>query len=183
MPMNIESIYSVKLPADSCISTLYKSTHLHDAYMTHLNSDVVAEPEALARFMFSQQAVWVSALMTIREIFVGLFGLETSSRKLLGQTSLNRTGRIHYFNIYSSNELEVILGANDKHLDFRLSLLYRKADEINGNVPQLIISTVVNCHNTLGHIYLFVIAPFHRMVVRSGLRRSHKAGWPHSKTT
>jgi len=183
MLMYIEPIFSVNLPPESCISTLYKSTNLSDAYMIRLDDNVINEPEALARFMFSQQASWVSALMMLREIFVGLFRLKTSYRKLLNQTNLEHSTRIHYFKIYSSNEREVILGENDTHLDFRLSLLYLKANETSDNVPQLVISTVVSCHNILGRIYLFVIAPFHRIVVRSGLRRSHKVGWPRAEVT
>jgi hypothetical protein len=36
----------------------------------------------------------------------------------------------------------------------------------------------VQCHNLLGRVYLLVIAPFHRMVVRSTLHRAARAGWP-----
>ena len=43
---------------------------------------------------------------------------------------------------------------------------------------RLTLSTVVHCHNRLGRVYLFVIAPFHRLIVRSGLRRAARLGWP-----
>jgi len=181
--MHTEPIHIVKLPLDSRILSYYKSVHLSDAFMIRLNNNVITDPEALARFVFSQQASWVSALMFFREIFVGLFKLKTSSSKLLSMTHSESTTRIHYFHIYSSSEREVILGENDKHLDFRLSLLYRKAEETSDNLPQLIFSTVVHCHNKLGRVYLFLIAPFHRIVVRSGLRRSSIAGWPRSVGT
>jgi hypothetical protein len=36
----------------------------------------------------------------------------------------------------------------------------------------------VHCHNLLGRAYLFVIAPFHRLVVKASLRRAAHIGWP-----
>jgi hypothetical protein len=41
-----------------------------------------------------------------------------------------------------------------------------------------VATTVVHCHNTLGRVYLAVIAPFHRRIVRSALQRAARRGWP-----
>jgi hypothetical protein len=69
------------------------------------------------------------------------------------------------------------LGENDKHLDFRVSILCTP-----GSPPttgsRLTLSTVVYCHNRLGRAYLSVIAPFHRQVVKASLRRAANVGWP-----
>lgn len=146
--------------------------------MIRLPKNAVASPEALARFMFSQQAAWVTGLMRVREVFARVFRLNTTLHRLLDLSKSEGSERIHYFKIYSSNDREVILGEDDHHLDFRLSILYRKPDESQDKRPHLIVSTVVNCHNRLGRAYLFIITPFHRLVVRSGLRRAFKAGWP-----
>ena len=40
------------------------------------------------------------------------------------------------------------------------------------SLPPLVATTVVHCHNRLGHAYLTAIRPFHRLVVRSNLRRA-----------
>ena len=42
----------------------------------------------------------------------------------------------------------------------------------------LTLSTVVHCNNFLGRLYIFFIAPFHRLVVKSSLRSAARAGWP-----
>jgi hypothetical protein len=42
----------------------------------------------------------------------------------------------------------------------------------------LTLSTVVHCHNALGRTYIRVIAPFHRLIVKSCLRRAARTGWP-----
>jgi hypothetical protein len=36
----------------------------------------------------------------------------------------------------------------------------------------------VHCHNRLGRIYIFLIAPFHRWLVQAILRRAAHIGWP-----
>ena len=72
---------------------------------------------------------------------------------------------------------EIVLGEDDKHLDFRLSLLCSPA---SAQSPQrrLILSTAVHCHNRLGRFYITLIAPFHRRIVRACLRQAARAGWP-----
>jgi len=34
-----------------------------------------------------------------------------------------------------------------------------------------VLSTVVHIHNTLGHVYMAVITPFHRRIVRAMMQR------------
>lgn len=36
----------------------------------------------------------------------------------------------------------------------------------------------MQCHNLLGRSYLLLIAPFHRAVVKTALRRAARIGWP-----
>ena len=83
--------------------------------------------------------------------------------------------RIDFFPVLACSANEIILGADDRHLDFRLSLLRRPAAQ---GMPVLIATTVVHCHNRLGRWYLAAIMPFHRLIVRSSLRRieGHRQG-------
>ncbi|MDH5445533.1 MAG: DUF2867 domain-containing protein [Gammaproteobacteria bacterium] len=171
-------VSQVIFPSDSLITSIYPTTNLADAFMVRLPENTTTNPELLARHMFSHQAPWVSGLMWVREIFVRFFGLQTSVSKLLKMYEEDNVRRIHYFTLHSSNDREVILGEDDKHLDFRLSILYRTPAEVEDRQPGLVVSSVVTCHNMIGRIYLFFISPFHRLVVRSGLKRAAKAGWP-----
>jgi hypothetical protein len=86
--------------------------------------------------------------------------------------------RVGIFKIYERGRNEVILGEDDKHLDFRLSVLYVPKTAAAGSTPQLILSTVVHCHNLLGRTYIALIAPFHRLVAQSALRGAARVGWP-----
>lgn len=152
---------------------------LADAYSVPLPHGTAANPELLARFIFAQQAPWVTGLMKVRDTFVAGFGLKTSGQL----TQLGVDGgakRIGIFKIYSTTEHEIVLGEDDKHLDFRLSVLCSTPPAPAGE-RRLVLSTVVHCHNRLGRIYIFLIAPFHRRVVQSSLRRAARMGWPQAK--
>ena len=113
--------------------------------------------------------------MGLRDTLVAGFGLKTA-KQLAAPSADASDKRVGIFKIYAATAQEVFLGENDKHLDFRISVQLRPATA--GSTPQLIVSTVVHCHNLLGRSYITLIAPFHRQVVQSGLRRAAKLGWP-----
>lgn len=164
----------VALPVESCIGTLYGRPSLADAYAIDLPPGTTQDSESLARFIFSHQPRWVAALMNVRDAGVSAFGLKTGR-------SLRRSGaqrhRIGMFKLYDVRPLEVLVGEDDRHLDFRTSVLYR-APQGPGSSATVVLSTVVHCHNLLGRTYLRLIAPFHRRVVQSLLRQAAAMGWP-----
>ncbi len=176
MPTTYLSVTPVEIPAESAIARFYELTNLADAYSVNLPAGSITNPELLARFVFSQQASWIKGLMKIRDVLVAGFGLKTSAQ--LTEHSVDRQAeRVGIFKIYNTTEHEIILGEDDKHLDFRLSVLCPAPIGHTGE-RHLVLSTVVHCHNRLGRAYIFVIAPFHRMIVQSCLRRAARAGWP-----
>ncbi len=166
----------VLLPADSGVVSAYASTNLADAYAIELPSGASTDPELLAQFIFSQQAPWINKLMAVRDAVVGRFGLKTA-KQLTSLGAQSKTGRIGIFKVYSTSPTEVVLGEDDKHLDFRLSVLCSHQTS-TGATCRLTLSTVVHCHNRLGRLYILVIAPFHRLVVQSSLNRAARIGWP-----
>ena len=176
MQIDNYAVTPVALPVESGVSQLYKVMSLADAYAIQLPKGTTTNPELLARFIFSQQSPWISGLMKVRDALVAGFGLKTSGQ-LMKADSLAKTNRIGIFKVYSTSAHEIILGEDDKHLDFRLSLLYQVQPSALIS-PQLILSTVVHCHNLLGRTYIFIIAPFHRLIVQSMLRRASRIGWP-----
>jgi len=166
----------VSLPPESIIANAYASTNLADAYSIELPSGASTNPELLARFIFSHQAPWIGSLIAVRDAIVGRFGLKTA-KQLASLGAQNKTGRVGIFKIYGISPTEIVLGEDDKHLDFRLSVLCSNERSPGGN-RQLTLSTVVHCHNRLGRLYILVIAPFHRLVVQSSLRSAARFGWP-----
>ena len=166
----------VSLPPESAVTRAYASTNLADAYSIELPPGASIDPELLARFIFSHQAPWVSTLMAVRDAVVGRVGLKTA-RQLTSLGAQGKTGRLGIFKIYGTSPTEVVFGEDDKHLDFRLSVLC-SSQPLPGGKRHLTLSTVVHCHNRLGRLYILVIAPFHRLVVQSSLRRAAQIGWP-----
>jgi hypothetical protein len=176
VPSQLTLVKQVAIPSHSAVATAFKSVNLADAFSIQLPSDASTNPGVLARFIFSVQPSWIGALTNVRDAIVAGFGLKTA--KHLATLSSDTTApRISIFKVFSTSETEVVLGENDKHLDFRLSILCSQGSPPEtGN--QLTLSTVVHCHNLWGRTYLSIIAPFHRQVVKTSLHHAAKAGWP-----
>ena len=176
------SVTAVALPEAASIRSIYASTDLADAYAIRLPAHASTDPEQLARFVLSNQAPWVGQLMRVRDAIVGRLGIKTA-QQLQNAPDASHEGRIYIFKIYAKTAHELVLGEDDSHLDFRLSVLHEPATAAAGNAPRLIVLTVVHCHNRLGRAYIGLIAPFHRAVVQSTLRRAARSGWPGAAST
>ncbi len=166
---------AVALPTGSRIADLFVGADLVDAYAIGLPRGTSHDVEALARFMLSAEAPGLRLLMGFRDAVVAGFGLKTARRlrRESGQGSAtDGVARIYIFRVYEITGNEAILGEDDKHLDFRVSVQRRPGD--------IVVTTVVHCHNLLGRAYLALITPFHRLVVKSLLRRAARRGWPGS---
>ena len=94
-------------------------------------------------------------LINIRNVVTTPFGLLKD-----GPTTANK---VRLFPIESENDDELIAGFNDKHLDFRVSVMSQ-----NGRIS---LATWVHRNNIAGQIYLKVILPFHILISRNALAR------------
>ena len=70
------------------------------------------------------------------------------------------------------SDAELVGGRDDKHLDFRLSLL----KQVDGDPASVVVSTVCVVHNNFGKRYLFFVVPFHRWGVQRLIARAISAG-------
>jgi hypothetical protein len=171
------SVTSVALPPGSRVTRMYAHPNLADAYTIRLPDDATTDPELLARFMFSHQAAWVGKLLRIRDALVVGFGLKTA-KGLEESARTERDKHVSIFRIYERTVDEIVLGEDDKHLDFRVSVFQETRADVAGGGRYLTVSTVVRCHNLLGRTYILLITPFHEMVVRSSMRSAARIGWP-----
>ena len=163
MPADRDPVALSAVPAASRIAGLYADPDLADAFEIALPVGASDDPETLARFIFLNQAPWVGRAMRVRDRVMARFGVKTA-------TQLRGTGdrRIAIFRIFARSHDEIVLGEDDRHLDFRVSVLRTTSGSPGVVQARLVLSTVVRCHNRLGRTYLWLITPFHRMVVRSG---------------
>jgi hypothetical protein len=169
-----ETARAVGLPLQSVIAGLYDGADLADAFAIMLPDVIAADIDQLARAVLGNPSWWFRALLTCRDALVAPFGVKTSAQ-LCAQLEDAAPAHIDFFPVVSCTADELVIGADDKHLDFRTSVLIRRSTA--GERCKLIVTTVVHSHNRLGHLYLLVIAPFHRLVVRANLQRAAATGW------
>lgn len=169
------SVRTAALPAESSIAHLFVGADLADAFAIALPAGAPQDTEALARAVFGDPAPWFRALLALRDAIVAPFGIKTSARLRRELGSDGAATHIDFFPILSREPGELIIGDDDRHLDFRASVLQRAS--ASGEGRELVATTAVHCHNLFGRIYIFVISPFHRLVVRSSLSRAAARGW------
>lgn len=162
-------VSAVALPQESCLSPRFATSTLSDAFAIRVPAVPGHTIDAWAQATLGHPTRWIRALLLLRDTAVGGLGLKTSADL---RRDMAATGQPHvdFFPLQSRSGNEIVLGENDRHLDFSLSLLLRQP--LDAAHHELVATTVVHCHNLLGRSYLKTILPFHGLVVRSNLRRA-----------
>jgi Protein of unknown function (DUF2867) len=126
-----------------------------DTYVTRS----VSHPTAMAAAMhvLGQSPVWVRQLLNLRNRIAGVFGLihEPPSTHAIG-----------LFPVISETADRVVLGFDDRHLDFRIIV------NVQRHESSVRLTTLVKPHNVWGSIYLALVKPFHRLIVPTLLSRA-----------
>lgn len=112
--------------------------------------------------------------LVLRSILVRPFGIAGVSYSELNQRiDIERAykvgDKIGRWTLFEQYPDELVTGANDGHLDFRVSL-FREADK------RIVLSTAVMTHNVWGRMYLTTILPFHRFAVAKLLTSAAASG-------
>lgn len=106
-------------------------------------------------------------LLVLRSLLVKPLGIAgVGYRELTTKIDTSRsyaTGeKIGRWTLYDQRPDEIITGADDKHLDFRVSVL---RDQQTEGSARVVLSTGVMTHNAFGRAYLATILRFHRFGV------------------
>lgn len=132
---------------------------------------------------FTTAPTWVRGMMKLRDklrTFVGLKTIERQTTSSDPNSSTFQPGeKFGLFQIIDRNANEVIMGADDKHLNFRVSIFLENNSGLQHKVS---ISTIVVLHNTLGRGHMKLVAPFHRIVVPGMMKKIYE-GVMRQKTT
>lgn len=151
-------------PPESVVASWYQNASLLDSYSIGLSASEQSSMRELATRALVDPPAWQKALLALRDAMVSPFGIKTSDTV---KTSRDNLERVDFFPVQWEGRDEIVLGTDDRHLDFRLSLLRRHSPA----GTSLIATTVVHTHNALGFTYLNAIRPFHHLVVRTNLAR------------
>lgn len=154
-----------KITKTKAIETALKQVDFEDTFSTTNHVDNL---ETVAHLIFGTFPKWVSVLMNIRNTLMKPFGLKVDMPKNpeVNYTVGSSTG---FFKIFDIKDDELLIGADDKHLNFRVSL--HNSKEPNYNIK---VTTLVEYNNTFGKLYMTIVKPFHRVIVKSMVKRAFK---------
>lgn len=143
---------------------LFSKIDFADTFSTTNHIDNIHK---ISNLIFNTSPKWITVLFKIRNKLANFIGL-----KNVVPTNYNNEfkigGYIKFFKIYDIAENEIILGANDSHLNFRAIINITKAKTHN-----IKVTTLVKYNNTKGKIYMSLIKPFHRLVVMRMVKQAY----------
>jgi hypothetical protein len=163
----------VSIPRGSLISSVFPQFDYADAYRIRLPASGPSDIDALVRVALGAAPRWACALMALRDRVVRIVGLKTtpSGERDCAPTSFQPGARCGIFRVFARSADEILLGEDDRHLDFRLSVLRQRG----GAADWAVVSTVVRFNNWLGRAYFLPVRPLHQLIVpailRSALRK------------
>jgi hypothetical protein len=135
-----------------------------DSYVVRLSNAHGIPIRRLTELALTPAPAWLNFLLQLRDTLVSPFGVKTTAAI---RDTVTRERRIDFFPITDESPDEVVVGEDDRHLNFWASFL---RSEVKDDV-EVCATTVVHCNNLFGRAYIFAITPFHRLVVRCALAR------------
>ena len=145
-------VAATDLPAESQLHNRVAPGDFLDCYV--VSSDL--SPRRAANII-TELPGWARLLLHVRRVLTAPFGLMND-----GPVAKDKVG---IFPVESESERELIAGFNDRHLNFRVSVVSQDG--------QVFLATWVHPHNLGGRLYLRTILPFHIMIARNALARVH----------
>ena len=168
-------VQEIDAPSTSLAMRSLPRLDFADAFKCQLPEDQPQNIDSVTRAIFLTMPQWVAQLLELRNVIVRPFGLKTSIDAVPSnsQEELQPGTAVGAFEILDRRQNEeIMLGEDDKHLDYRVSIqLERKEKRC-----WVVVSTVVKFNNWLGQAYFVPVRPVHKIVVpammRYGLERS-----------
>jgi hypothetical protein len=155
--MNRPLVQSTSLPVASALNMQRKTGDYLDSFVIE-GGDGLSLPAILERVL--KLPGWVVALLVVRNLVVAPFGLKTGNGIAPAAKADPRPGDVlSIFPVQAIGDDEAVLGEDDRHLDYRLSVMRLRAP------ARVVASTWVRPHNAMGRAYLAAVLPFHRMIV------------------
>ncbi len=158
------------LPKNSVLNAGNKKYDYVDSYRDILvDKEDKFHPADVGKAFFSSGPKWVERLFTLRNKIVSVFGLKTSGnvdnrQEQLDNFKCEKGEQLGLFKVFDRTENEVVLGEDDKHLNFRVSLFVLQ-NTGNPQKKDLTISTTVEFNNWFGRLYFLPVRPFHKLIV------------------
>lgn len=163
------------IPGNSALQEANLIFHYIDSFQSEYIEQITDyDILKVGRLFFSSGPKWADNLMLLRDKIVGIFGLKTSSQINPEQRNIDSFKfelgeRLDIFQLYGRTENELIMGEDDKHLNFRFSLLLESHNK-DVKKKRIVLTTVVEYKNLFGRIYFLPVKPCHQMIVKATLK-------------
>lgn len=151
----MNKVIATELPLQSLLSDRVKPMDFIDCYSVESDLSPRNAAEIITNF-----PGWARFLLKIRALVTAPFGLSND-----GPPAPDKVG---VFPVETESSHELIAGFNDKHLDFRVSVISQEG--------RVFLATWVHTNNIGGQIYLKAILPFHILISRNALARVRAVG-------
>lgn len=168
----ISKIVACPLPSNSIIQSSFPAIDYDDAFIGNFSFLDDLSIEECVHAFFESAPNWVRKLIGFRDTLVRIFGLKSSG--VINQKPQEANFKVEVgnglglFKIIEKSDREVMMGEDDKHLNFRVSLLLTRED--NSNNYNLTIATAVKMKNLWGKLYFLPVKPIHKLIVPVMLR-------------
>ena len=143
-------VREAELPSESLLHRWAEPTDFLDCYVVRASMPARSAANIIVDF-----PGWARLLLLLRRWVMAPFGLSND-----GPSAADKIGP---FPVEFETDDELVAGFDDKHLNFRVSVLSRQG--------RVFLATWVHPHNPGGRLYLRSILPFHILIARDALRR------------
>jgi Protein of unknown function (DUF2867) len=174
------AVVECDIPRTSVINrSVVDGAYFRDSYRAPLQ-----RPEAtvvdIFMSVFGHHPLWMKLALVTRNRIAAMCGLDAPNMSEIMNPKVKSSYRvgdkIGPWPIFVLEPNELVAGRNNKHLDFRLSIIKEPLKEPDGHPANTVISTICTVHNLSGKIYLFFIVPFHKWGVKKLIARAISAG-------
>jgi hypothetical protein len=143
--------YLVSTPTSPLLADALPTHDWSDAYAVRIPISASSrDPQDWADAVFHAPPEWIKVLFGVRELLVRAIGIEQAGT--------------HVFDTVARTENEVLLGTDQSHLGFRVSVLVE--------LDRVVVTTLVTFHNRRGSAYFALVRRVHPLIVRNMLARA-----------
>jgi hypothetical protein len=169
------TVVECDVPAGSALGReLIERADFRDAYRVPLHRPDLGMVDIFFG-VFAHRPVWMTLMLIARNKAAALAGLETPTTAeimTLEKRACYAVGeKIGPWPIFFLGADELVAGRDNKHLDFRLSIMKVRDD----SGLSVVVSTLCMVHNAFGRLYLTAVIPFHQFGLRNLMARAFDA--------
>jgi Protein of unknown function (DUF2867) len=163
------AVQETEVPGASLALCSLSSINFADAFKCLSSENQPQNIDSVTRAIFATLPGWIAELLVLRNTIIRPLGLTTSvdSNPIdNNQGELKPGVTVGVFEVLDRKEDEILLGEDDKHLNYRVSVQLEREEE----KCWIIVSTVVQFNNWLGRAYFVPVKPVHKVIMPAMMR-------------